>query len=98
MKKIILTLIFIAAIINMGYAQAGWFIQAPFTPKNLYSAAMTAVYNLYLGSDSGIVFKSTDNGYNWSIFVQDTALKRLPIRFMFGGNNDNFNAVGDSTA
>ena len=94
-KSFILLLIFIYASIN---AQTGWFIQAPFTPKSFYCMEPTAIHNLYCGSDSGIIFGSTNNGYNWTVVIQDTSVKRLPIKFIWGGNNDDFNAVGDSTA
>ncbi len=97
-KKIIIIIIITGAVIKINYSQTGWFIQAPFTSKNLYSMAPTAVHNLYIASDSGIIFSSTNNGYNWGVFYQDTALRKQPMRFLFGGNNDDFNTVGDSTA
>ncbi|GEM_PF-3171862 len=98
MKKLVLITGILSVLLSAGYSQTGWVIQSPFTSRNLNSFSITAVHNLYLGSDSGIVFKSSDYGVNWSLFSQDTAVKRFAIRFVLGQNNDDFNAVGDSAA
>ncbi len=98
MKKIIFICTLLILIVNQGKSQTGWFIQPAFTAKNLYGVGISPVYNVYVGSDSGIVFESTNSGYNWVLLTQDTAVKRLPIRSIFSQYNDDFNAVGDSAA
>ncbi len=98
MKKIFLTYVLLILSVNIIKSQTGWFIQPAFTPKNLYGAGISPVHNVYVGSDSGIVFGSTNNGYNWILITQDTAVKRLTIRSIFSQYNDDFNAVGDSAA
>ncbi|MDQ3020953.1 MAG: hypothetical protein M3R36_10335 [Bacteroidota bacterium] len=99
MKKTILIIVLIALTINTIEAQTGWFIQPSFTSQNLYDCKASAVNNLYLGSDFGNVFHSTNNGNNWSVYnFNDPLLNSSSIKYVRGENNDNWAIVGQNAA
>lgn len=96
-KILLLTVIALIYIpVQQVSSQTGWVTAPSFTSKNLNCIGQTAVYNLYLAADSGTIYKSTNNGDNWTVFFQDTTEKKLRVRYLTGRNNDDWNAVGDS--
>lgn len=100
MKKLVLLLFILPFIQNTTYSQTGWFIQPSFTSMNLYDCKQPGITStFYLGSDSGTVFTSINNGYNWSTY--DFYIpwpNTLSIKYIQGHSNYNFSAVGQGGA
>ncbi len=80
-------------------SQQGWFIQPSFTSYNLYDCKASALYPLYIASDFGTIFRSSNNGLNWAIYnFNDPLLSGSSFRYVLGGSNDNWTAVGQGNA
>ena len=90
MKKLLTGLMFFILIIESINAQTGWFIQPSFTSQNLYDCKASAYNVLYMGSDNGTIFKSSNGGLNWTIYnFNDPLLTGSPLKIVMGQSNDN---------
>ncbi|HMQ70551.1 MAG TPA: hypothetical protein PKA90_16335 [Ignavibacteria bacterium] len=99
MKNTLRIVFIITLISRISIAQTGWFIQPSFTSMDLYDVKVTGVGSLMLGSDNGTVYKSTNNGFNWSIYnFNDPLLNSSSFKYVLGQSNDNFSVVGTNCA
>ncbi len=99
MKKVSLILSFLFLLNQMSNAQSGWFIQPSFTTMNLYDCKQSAIYIPYLASDSGTIFRTTDNGHNWTKYnFNDPLINNNSMKYIFGTSNDNWYSVGEGCA
>lgn len=98
LKQILFIFIFAVSIsLPQSSFTQGWQILPSFTTNNLYSIGSTGAQSVFISSDSAIIYKYGGGGSNWSVSSQVQSVKHLSARYILTGNNNDWNAVGDST-
>lgn len=99
MKKLTKVFVFFVLFNQNTIAQTGWFIQPSFTSQNLYDCKASAYNILYMGSDNGTIFKSSNGGFNWTVYnFNDPLLTGSPLKIVIGQSNDNWTTAGGGNA